>query len=853
MLKAKYSVMLLAGTLAVFANAEAAQSAKPVARVPMVQDWSTDRVFFGKPDTPEEARAHGHYERWQQLASDPRFMLSLINRLKADSESPARTRGKNPPPPPPPPPPVGSIESMHRDWSNVLGGSDNGTGGSGVVDVFPAKYSFDTSVAPNCANDFVVYGTNAAGAASSGTQAKWDITFAAATSTGAVTIGTAPRNITITAGLAPGSGAQYQTSATANTSRDNFIAAVNLWTGRTGFSAAANGAGVARITKVSTGVGAAGEVTETLTNGSVAFVAGAAGTGQANIVAFNQLYNTTCPAGAAGRANANAPNVYWAYNTGGTVKTSPLLSYFDNAIQVAFIQTVAGDAQLVLLKWKAGTNAAPQGTLQVPLAPTLETAANYRAGTGACATGACMFIVNFSGVADDTTSSPFIDYFGDALYVGLDDGTLRKVSGIFSGTPTEVGAPFSTVSAGNKMSSPVYDFNGSVFIGSASAVGSGGRIHKIDAVAGGIPLADSTKLTLDTVNSGVRASPMIDVVNHRVYAFVLFGTTAAAPATNCTVGPCREMIEFGGAFPPTGPGNRVLLGSSVGYAATQAQPYGTFSTAWRNSGTGTGPMYVCGGDPTTGFATLWKIPISAGQIGAATRGAPVANAAGVGCSPMTRVKNGTEDYLYLSVVSNGVAGSAQLPCTGSCMYLYNTADLNGNSNDTPEVWTMQLDNKNGANVSTGTVVLQPGNVTISCLGTVSMTSADCTFNNDGVARAASFATAVNNWTSTTGITASNGGTDTVTFTQLGNVADTNVTIAVTHLLGTSHTDGTSPAPATAWGPTNSPTAGLTTPNGAGGLIIDNVSVSPLTGAAQVYFGQLSATGNAIQASQSGLQ
>ena len=55
----------------------------------------------------------------------------------------------------------------------------------------------------------------------------------------------------------------------------------------------------------------------------------------------------------------------------------------------------------------------------------------------------------------------------------------------------------------------------------------------------------------------------------------------------------------------------------------------------------------------------------------------------------------------------------------------------------------------------------------------------------------------------------------------------------------------------AWGTGNEPSASLASPGGTGGITVDNISSS--NGASQIYFSQLQSGGNAIQASQSGLQ
>ena len=74
--------------------------------------------------------------------------------------------------------------------------------------------------------------------------------------------------------------------------------------------------------------------------------------GQANIIAYNNLYTSKC----------GVPTVYWAYNTGGTVFNSVVLSY--DSTQVAFVQSSGGVASLVLLKWEASN-----GPLPTPAVP----------------------------------------------------------------------------------------------------------------------------------------------------------------------------------------------------------------------------------------------------------------------------------------------------------------------------------------------------------------------------------------------------------------------------------------------------------------------------------------------------
>jgi hypothetical protein len=92
--------------------------------------------------------------------------------------------------------------------------------------------------------------------------------------------------------------------------------------------------------------------TTSCANDFVVFNTGLAGSAsQPSIVAFNNLYKTTC--------GATVPTTFWAYNTGiGTAVTSVVLS-FDGS-QVAFVQ----GTNLVLLKWLANN-----GSIASPVAP----------------------------------------------------------------------------------------------------------------------------------------------------------------------------------------------------------------------------------------------------------------------------------------------------------------------------------------------------------------------------------------------------------------------------------------------------------------------------------------------------
>jgi hypothetical protein len=134
------------------------------------QDWSHRHLIFSNPGPEENAIQNGRYDSWLQITNDPRFIIQqkiraagrkpLVDRDEsATPESAAVVGGLgNPPLHSGPRSGRGPSSQVHRDWAIGLGT------GTPIQVSSPAKWSFDTTTA-NCANDFVVYPTGAAGAA----------------------------------------------------------------------------------------------------------------------------------------------------------------------------------------------------------------------------------------------------------------------------------------------------------------------------------------------------------------------------------------------------------------------------------------------------------------------------------------------------------------------------------------------------------------------------------------------------------------------------------------------------------------------------------------------------------------
>lgn len=782
--------VLLAGVMSVGAvqaqSAKVQESANSEAPIPAVTDWSSRSVIYGKPKMPEEfARgAAGDAEMARQYR-DPRYVASLMRRI--ESEAPRATTlqrnglatamkaaaasdrrrghgngggGYNPN--------DSGSGSVLRDWSNVLGGGTDGLGGSGLPGVYPAKYTFDITAAPSCANDFVAYSTNAAGAQSSGALETRVSTFTDRPGGGdTITIGVAgtPRSVRLTARGTPATNQEFargpntgNAASRASTAATNLAAAVNLWSAQTGITATAN-AGNVTFSRTTGGNSATIPITDVLGNYTVGAAADGTGApGQPTIVAFNQLYQGVDACNGTWNANGavKAPNVMWSYNTGDgyITETSPVLSYYDDGKQVAFLQRSGDSLELVLLKWQAG-----QGVPGAPVAPTAVTAAAYQAARSGTSTA--MHKITLNGTSNTgsviTYSAPYVDYANDTLWVGDGNGRLHKFTGVFQGTPTEVttgGFPAQVIAGANngiKLSPPV-EVEGQVYVGSQSGgAGIGGKLHRVNAATGAV--VDSVKLANDNT-TGIRA-PIIATFaptasGGSLFAF-LFNDGTAGDGSTCTIAAdnndaCRVVARFTPGFAAdANPTQRAYVGR--GNNAISTLYNGAFDDAYFTSVDGTGNMYIIGGDVVDTFIpTLWKIPITNGVMGApligTTMGPKTCDGSEADCfgniwdwSSLSSIKNGLDEYFYFSMRSSADKGG----CVGACLFMFNLADLNG------------------------------------------------------------------------------------------PVAGTGAT----------------------WGTGNEPSASLLSPGGTGGITVDNTSSS--TGSSQIYFSQLQSGGNAIQASQSGLQ
>jgi hypothetical protein len=226
---------------------------------------------------------------------------------------------------------------------------------------------------------------------------------------------------------------------------------------------------------------------------------GASSATQATLMAVNNLYGT------ANGCAAN-PTVLFAYETAGPITTSPVISFADNGLQVAYVDNEGGKATLVVVKY--GTVAGNGTSAAAPVAVP---------GTGTQ--------VKLTYSATTNTNSPvYVAYFDDTAYVGDDGGTLYAISPVFGGgTPAVVAQ--TTGLAGQPagiLTGPVLDqLHGVVLVGSSN-----GNLYALSASSlaafTGSPLAVG-----DGSTTGGIVDPPVIVTGGTTYAFT---TTACNPS-----------------------------------------------------------------------------------------------------------------------------------------------------------------------------------------------------------------------------------------------------------------------------------------------------------------------------------
>jgi hypothetical protein len=411
----KHSYPVIALCVFALVSSMRAQEAVTPRHIGVPQDWSTHHIVFSRD---------GLLQHPEILYREPRVLHQAMQRWQAPNSDVFRGVSQASPV---------NNSGDHRDWSVSL------VKGHVSANMYPAKYSFDPTLPPDCLNDYAVFGIAAIGA--------------------------------------PG--------------------------------------------------------------------------GQANLIAFNNLYSGTLPTGLCG----TAPTVFFAYNittvAGGRIFTSPVIS--EDGTKIAFVESVPGttpQAIFHVLTWTAH-----QGTITAAAPATMTSA-------------------TFSATSDCTTSSPWVDYSADIAYVGSDNGTLYKITGVFKGTPTVVNNWL--VSKNNRLSPPVLDSSRGVLM-----VGSGnGSLYQVDTTTGvATPHAIGKA---GAKSAGVLTAPAVDVTN---------GTTFAVSAND---GSSAVLVEVDTCCLNVLAKVRLGIGAASGTAMSIGEP--AFDNQYFTD-PNTGHIRLCGNNP----------------------------------------------------------------------------------------------------------------------------------------------------------------------------------------------------------------------------------------------------------------
>ena len=218
----------------------------------------------------------------------------------------------------------------------------------------------------------------------------------------------------------------------------------------------------------------------------------AAGAGQPNLVAFQDLYSGSTPTN--GTCNTQRPSyfsgdtttsaaTFWSYAitaADGVIATSPSLSL--DGTKVAFVEKGAGsNAHFHVLAFNGGTTLTAGDGVTTTNSQTVTNpkVITTFVSTQPSANSGTVTDLSF-GSAPDTLSSPFVDFGTDQAYVGNDSGLLFRINDVFceaadciaTGSPapsldTTWGTSGKSVCSGALTGAVVDSKTGHIFVGCA--------------------------------------------------------------------------------------------------------------------------------------------------------------------------------------------------------------------------------------------------------------------------------------------------------------------------------------------------------------------------------------------------
>jgi hypothetical protein len=387
-------------------------------------------------------------------------------------------------------------------------------------------------------------------------------------------------------------------------------------------------------------------------------------TTQPNIVGFNMLYSGT--AGTTGICNSrpilgtistpvlNTDNagsavVYFSYSVrsiAGAVATSPTLSL--DGKKIAFVETGGNSAHFHVLAWKAQdgiatTGGGTLGTGQNRQDVTLPKSITSFAATAPAAGSGTATDLSF-GAANDTNSSPYIDYSNDTAYVANDKGVLFRIKNVFCTLPTcgtalpSLDTTFGTsgsvtVCSGKVATGPTQDFfTGNVYVGCSD-----GKLYGYNSAGTALPNSP-VAIGNGSGFGDVADAPIVDSLNQFVYSFS--GAGAATPANSVLVQLHTDLSSPRIAF--------------VGNGAFQSIHAPAFNDAYFTSATSTNWFIVSAGyDSTNSNLTFYKVTFDTNRN--MNAGAAAAQDTNIGTrlgeyTPLTEFVNSGNDYIFFGLL-----------------------------------------------------------------------------------------------------------------------------------------------------------------------------------------------------------
>jgi hypothetical protein len=438
------------------------------------------------------------------------------------------------------------LAGMQRDWIISLGTA--GTANS----MYPAKFTFDVTVAPSCANDFVVFPVNAVGSA-------------------------AQPNIVAFNNLYSGTAGGNGVCNRAATGNDTGVAATVMWS----YNVHAIAAGGAVPTSP----------VLSLDGAKVAFVESAAGnpahfhvlawkTGDGRVA---NLQNALLPKAIVAPFSATAPAAASGAATDlsfGTTTDTLSSPYIDYANDLAY---VGNDIGVVYRIKNVFCTTASCGTA----APSLDT--TWGGGTGAVTIGGTC-----TGAAGKLTA-PVLNYYNLNVYVGCADGKLYSISQTGTINPLVVGDGVTAKTFGGIVDPPIVDgVNGFIYAVSGSANnGANGVLVQAKAnfsssVAVPIGAGNQCNIHAPAFSNTYFTNPA--AANSLIFVGGVTGTVGPCTAGGATGG---AAVLYGATFGAGGilnAGPPANARASVNPVGSEYAPIGEFFNA--NIGTGRDSLFV---------------------------------------------------------------------------------------------------------------------------------------------------------------------------------------------------------------------------------------------------------------------